>query len=83
MEGLEAETSPMVGLEDVDIQPFVGIPKMRKIVKLQYDMLQKGDTDQQYLVFKPVTVDDLAKIDRARNSIGKHIRLLITQIEIC
>src|SRR5207248_5099824 len=23
----------------------------------------------------PVTVDDLAKIDRARNSIGKHIRL--------
>jgi hypothetical protein len=75
MEELEAETSPMVGLEDVNIQPFVGVPKMRSIVKSQYDRLQKGDTDQQYLAFKPVTVDDLAKIDRARGSIGKHIRL--------
>jgi hypothetical protein len=75
MEGLEAETSPMEGLEDINIQPFVGIPNMRKIVKLQYDRLQKGDSDQQYLVFRPVRVDDLAKIDRARGSIGKHIRL--------
>src|SRR3954452_14810891 len=74
MEGLEAETSPMEGLEDVNIQPFVGIPNMQKIVKSQYNRLQKGDTDQQYLVFKPVTVEDLAKIDRARGSIG-HIGL--------
>jgi hypothetical protein len=74
MEGLEAETSPMEGLEGVDIRPFIGVPNIRKFVNLQYDSLQKGDTDQQYLAFRPVTVDDLAKIDRARGSIG-HIRL--------
>jgi hypothetical protein len=74
MEELEAEISPIEGLEDVNIRPFVGIPNMRKMIKSEYDRLQKGDTDQQYLVFKPVTVDDLTKIDRARGSIG-HIRL--------
>ena len=36
--------------------------------------MEKGDSDQQYLVFRPVTVDDLDKIDRARDSIG-NIRL--------
>jgi len=73
MEGLEAETSPMEGLEgleDINIQPFVGIANMRKIVKSQFDKLEKGDSHQNYLVFRPVTVDDLDKIDRARDSIG-------------
>jgi hypothetical protein len=65
----------MKGLEDVSIQPFVGIANMRKIVKLQSDKLQAGDSDQQYLIFRPVRKDDLAKIDRARHSIGKHIRM--------
>jgi hypothetical protein len=74
MDGLEAETSPMEGLEGVNIRPFIGVPNMRKLIKLQYDTLQKGDTAQQYLAFQPVTVDDLAKIDRAHGSMG-HIRL--------
>jgi hypothetical protein len=69
------ETSPMEGLKDVNIQPFVGIANMRKIVKLQSDKLQASDSDQQYLIFKPVREDDLIKIDRARHSIGKHTRM--------
>ena len=73
MEELEAETSPMEGLEgleDIDIQPFVGIANLREIVKSQFDKLEKGDSHQHYLVFRPVTVDDRDKIDRARDSIG-------------
>jgi hypothetical protein len=48
---------------------------MRRIVKSQSDKLQKGDSEQQYLVFTPVSVDDLAEIDRARNKIGKGTRM--------
>ena len=69
------EISPLDGLDIVDIQPFDGIGKMRGIVKRKSDKLQKGDSDQQYLIFTHVSVDDLAKIDRARNSIGKGIRM--------
>jgi hypothetical protein len=73
-----AETSLMEGLEglkDINTQIFVGIENMRRIVKSQSDKLQKGDSDQQYLVFTRVSVDDLAEIDRARNSIGKGTRM--------
>jgi len=35
----------MEGLEDVDIQLFVGIANMRKIVKSQSDKLQAGDSN--------------------------------------
>jgi ribosomal protein L11 len=48
---------------------------MREIVRSESDKLQKGDSDQQYLVFAHVSVDDLAEIDRARNSIGKGTRM--------
>jgi len=65
----------MEGLEDVNIQPFVEIANMRKIVKSQSDKLQTGDSNQQYLVFRSVTEDDLAKIDCARHNIGKHTRM--------
>jgi hypothetical protein len=65
----------MEGLEGIDIQPFIGILNMRKIVKSQYDKLQKGDTDQQYLLFKPVGAYELIKIELVRDSIGKHIRM--------
>jgi hypothetical protein len=68
------DISPMDGLDVVNIQPFVGIEKMRGIIKRKSDKLQKGDSDQQYLIFTRVSVDDLAKIDHARNSIGKGIR---------
>jgi hypothetical protein len=65
----------MDGLDVVNIQPFVGIEKMRGIVKRTSDRLQKDDSEQQYLIFTHVSVDGLAKIDRARNSMGKGIRL--------
>jgi len=48
---------------------------MRKIIKSQCNKLQMSYSDQQYLIFKPVGVEDLAKIDRARDSVGKHIRM--------
>src|SRR4051812_38062829 len=73
-----AETSLMEGLEglkDIDTQIFVGIENMRRMVKLQSDKLQKGDSEQQHLVFTRVSVDDLAEIDRARNRIGKGTRM--------
>jgi hypothetical protein len=73
----------MEGLEDIDIQPFVGVAKMRKIVKSQCNKLQMGYSDQQYLIFKPVGIDDLAKIDHARDSIGKHIRMAHYAVQIC
>ena len=69
------ETSPMERLEDIIIPPFIGIADTRRMVKWQSEKLQKGDLDQQYLVFARVGIDDLAKIDLARNGIGKHIRM--------
>ena len=73
LEGLE-DTSPLEGLEDINI-PFVEIPNMRNIVKSQYAKLYNGRSDQQYLVFRRVSVDGLAKIDRARNSSRQHTRM--------
>lgn len=70
-----AVSSPLEGLEDLYIHRFVGIVNMRKAVKSQSDKLQAGDSNQQYLVFRPVTEDDLAKIDRARQSIGSNTRM--------
>ena len=69
------ESSPLEGLEDLCIQRFAGIANMRKAVKSQSDKLQAGDSNQQYLIFRPVTENDLAKIDQARDSIGKHTRM--------
>ena len=71
MKGLEG----LEGLKDINTEIFVGIENMRRIVKSQSDKLQKGDSEQQYLVFTRVSVDDLAEIDRARNKIGKGIRI--------
>ena len=48
---------------------------MRKAIDYQSKRLQKGVSNQQYLVFRPVTEIDLAEIDIARNSIGKHTRI--------
>jgi hypothetical protein len=67
------DISPLDGLDAINIQPFIGIGKMLGIVKRKSDELQKGVLDQQYLIFTHVSVDDLAKIDRAHNSIGKGI----------
>jgi hypothetical protein len=48
---------------------------MQKAIDFQSQRLQEGVSNQQYLVFKPVTKADLAEIDCARNSIGKHTRI--------
>jgi hypothetical protein len=72
------ETSPIEGLEglkDVNTQIFIGIENMRRIVKSQSDKLQKSNSEQQYLVFTHVSIDDLAEIDCARNKIGKGTRM--------
>jgi hypothetical protein len=69
------DISPLDGLNFINLLPFVGIQKMRGIVKRQSAKFERGDSDQQYLTFTDVSVDDLAKIDRARNSIGKGIRM--------
>jgi hypothetical protein len=63
------------GLEHIGIDRFVGIAKLRKAIDYQSTRLQEGVSNQQYLVFQPVTEVDLAKIDSARYSIGKHTRM--------
>jgi hypothetical protein len=70
-----AEALPLEGLEHIDISRFVGIAKMRKAIDLQSIRLQEGVSNQQYLVFQPVTEVDLAKMDRIRHTIGKHTRM--------
>jgi hypothetical protein len=69
------DISPMDGLEITTLHSFVGITKMRGIVKRKTDEFERGDLDQQYLILTDVSINDLIKIDRARNSIGKSIRM--------
>jgi hypothetical protein len=70
-----AEALPLERLEHVDMNQFIGIANIRKAIDLQSKRLQEGVSNQQYLVFRPVTEVDLAKIDSTRNSIGKHTRM--------
>jgi hypothetical protein len=69
------KTSPLDGLADTSIYRFTGISDLRKRVGLQSDALVAGRINQQHLVFRGVTKDDLARIDRQRVSIGKHTRM--------
>jgi hypothetical protein len=48
---------------------------MYQKVKSQSDKLQKSDSNQQYLVFRPVKANDLIKVDRTRDSVRKHTRM--------
>ena len=48
---------------------------MKKLINSQSQRLQKGDSNQQYLIFAPVRAADLAKIDDVRSSVGKHTRM--------
>ena len=64
----------MQGLDNINSQSFIEIQNIRKIIKSQYDKLQKGDSVQQYLIFERVSLDDLAKIDCIRSSLGKRTR---------
>jgi hypothetical protein len=72
---LPVETSPLVKLGDVPTYRFTGIPDLRKRVGSQSNALIAGRINQQYIVFRGVTKDDLAKIDHQRASIGKHTRM--------
>jgi len=69
------DRSPLGGLGSAPIYPFIGISDLRKHVHSQTLALQKGRTNQQYLAFRGVTEDSLAKIDCKRASIGKHMRM--------
>jgi hypothetical protein len=69
------ETPSLEGQVDAPTYRFTGIPDLRRRVDSQSKALLAGRTTQQYLVFRGVTKDDLARIDRQRASIGKHTRM--------
>ena len=69
------EASPLEGQVDAPIYQFAGIPDLRKHVDSQSNALVAGYTTQQYLIFRGVIKDNLARIDRQRASIGKHTRM--------
>jgi hypothetical protein len=62
------------GFED-EIRTFSGIAGLRSNVKTLSKQLYEDKTTNQYLVFRPVTEDDLAKIEDQRHTIGRGIRL--------
>jgi hypothetical protein len=70
-----AETSPLEGQADAPIYRFTRIPDLRKRVDSQPNASVAGRTTQQYLIFRGVTKDNLARIDHQRASIGKHTRM--------
>jgi len=74
-ETLPSETSPLKGLQDVPIHQYKGIRDLQQRVQAQSAELQAGHSKQQYLVFQGVTKQQLAKIDRERDSIGWHTRI--------
>lgn len=63
------------GQEYTELHQFTGIANLRKVINAQSTRLQQGISNQQYLSFRPVTEEDLAKIDNARDSIGKHLQM--------
>jgi hypothetical protein len=60
---------------DGKIQRYPGITGIRRALDAVYEKLEKGETTDQYLVFRPVTIDELDKIDNCRYEVGKGIRL--------
>jgi len=74
------ETTPtpspqlLEGLEH-EIQAYAGIAGLRKAVNALSKKLYEGETTDQYPVFRPVTEDDLTKIEDQRHTIGRSIRL--------
>jgi len=60
---------------DGKIQRYPGIGGIRRAVDALSEKLREGETTDQYLVFRPVTVKELEKIDNQRYEVGKGIRL--------
>jgi len=75
LKNLPSETSPLEGLKDVPIHQYKGIRDLQERIQVQSTELQAGHSKQQYLVFQGVTKQQLAKIDRERDNIGKHTRI--------
>ena len=75
MKILPSEISPLEGLHDVPTHQYKGIRDLQKRVRAQSAELQAGHSKQQYLVFQGVTKQQLAEIDRERDSIGRHTRI--------
>ena len=57
------------------IQRYPGIAGIRRAVNTLSKKLQEGETTDQYLVFRPVTVKERDEIDNRRYEIGKGMRL--------
>jgi hypothetical protein len=74
-ESSPVETSPPEGYADAPLYRFTGIPDLQNRVDSVYDALRAGRTTQQYLVFRGVTKDHLARIDRQRVKVGNHTRM--------
>ena len=72
---LPSETSPLEGLQDVPIHQYKRIRDLQERVQAQSAELLAGHSKQQYLVFQGVTKQQLAMIDRERDSIGRHTRI--------
>ena len=70
-----AEISLKDGLPAVNIRPYISILDTRKAVNSLSTALQVGKTTDQYLAFEHVKNGDLAKIDNARTSLGRHTRM--------
>ncbi|KAH8723424.1 hypothetical protein GQ44DRAFT_710252 [Phaeosphaeriaceae sp. PMI808] len=60
---------------DGKIQRYPGIARMRRAVNALSEKLQEGETSDQYLVFRGITVNELDNIDNRRYEVGKGIRL--------
>jgi len=67
--------SPMEGLGNIYVHPYMGIDDLQEQVRSQCAELQTAGTNQQYLVFRGVTKRDLTKMDRERDTIGKDTRM--------
>lgn len=80
-----SSTTPITSfqlLEGLDgkIQRYRGIAGIQRAVNALSEKLRLGETTDgatmgQYLVFRPVTVDEFDKIDNQRDKVGKGIRL--------
>src|SRR5271155_3897624 len=53
------------GLEGVPVRTFITITNMRRVIDSYRDNLEASKASP-YLIFRPVTTDDLLKIDRRR-----------------
>src|SRR4051794_23519039 len=52
---------------DGKIQRYPGIARMRRAIEALYKKLREGKTTDQYLVFRPVTVNELDNINNQRH----------------